>query len=238
MRAAVPFSMRLIRLASAGVAVLESRLEALEMPDGSLVAYCIQPALDPGEILPRYLGQCPAAEAGRICDTILDRVARLVTPALGFDGQPSNWAVKGGEPCYLDVTTPLMRDAQGRERLNLDLFLASLPWALQGLVRRFLLGEILGKYYQPRGVALDFLGNLHKEGLARLLPDFLARANARFSPAISRDEVDRYYAGDARTWSLLQRLRRWDRAWQRRVRRRTYPFLLPGPIDRGRVSLV
>ena len=31
---------------------------------------------------------------------------------------------------------------------------------------------------------------------------------------------------------LLQRLRRLDRAWQRRVRRRVYPFLLPGRIER------
>ena len=29
-------------------------------------------------------------------------------------------------------------------------------------------------------------------------------------------------------WALLQRLRRCDRWWQRRVRRRPYPFLLPG----------
>jgi hypothetical protein len=31
---------------------------------------------------------------------------------------------------------------------------------------------------------------------------------------------------------LLQRLRRADRWWQRTVRRRPYPFLLPGRIDR------
>jgi hypothetical protein len=34
-------------------------------------------------------------------------------------------------------------------------------------------------------------------------------------------------------WALLQRARRVDRAWQRHVRRRPYPFLLPGPVDRG-----
>jgi hypothetical protein len=33
-------------------------------------------------------------------------------------------------------------------------------------------------------------------------------------------------------YALIQRLRRLDRAWQRRVRRRPYPFLLPGPVAR------
>ena len=42
----------------------------------------------------------------------------------------------------------------------------------------------------------------------------------------------RVYASDARLWEVLLRLRRLDRAWQRRVRRREYPFLLPGRIDR------
>jgi hypothetical protein len=71
-----------------------------------------------------------------------------------------------------------------------------------------------------------------KERLERWLPAFLEESNARVRPALSQEEVRRYYAADARTWALLQRLRRLDRAWQRRVRRRPYPFLLPGRIER------
>lgn len=36
-----------------------------------------------------------------------------------------------------------------------------------------------------------------------------------------------------RLWLLLQRLRRFDRAWQRHVRRRSYGFLLPPPYRYG-----
>ena len=43
----------------------------------------------------------------------------------------------------------------------------------------------------------------------------------------------RYFARDKRLWLLMQRLRRADRAWQRRVRRRAYPFLLPPPYHYG-----
>ncbi len=51
-------------------------------------------------------------------------------------------------------------------------------------------------------------------------------------PPITSEEAERYYRDDARMWELLQRLRRADRWWQRTVRRRPYPFLLPGRIAR------
>jgi hypothetical protein len=45
-------------------------------------------------------------------------------------------------------------------------------------------------------------------------------------------DVRRYYRSDARLWALLLRIRTLDRSWQRRVRRRPYPFLLPREIER------
>jgi hypothetical protein len=130
------------------------------------------------------------------------------------------------------VTTPLLRDAERRERLDTELFMASLPAAFRPVVRRFMLDDILDPYYAPRPAALDVAGNLHKEGLARWVPDLVELANARLGIDLDIDEVRRYYRRDARLWSLLQRARRVDRAWQRHVRRRPYPFLLPGPVDR------
>ena len=57
-------------------------------------------------------------------------------------------------------------------------------------------------------------------------------ANERVSPAIDEPEVRRYYREDAGMWALLQRLRWLDRWWRRRVRKRQYPFLLPGEVER------
>jgi hypothetical protein len=107
-----------------------------------------------------------------------------------------------------------------------------LPWALRGTVRRFLLQSILDKYYSPRGVLVDLLGNLIKEGVSRWLGLGLEIVNTKIEPAIDEAEVRRYYREDAGMWALLQRLRRMDRMWQRRVRRRQYPFLLPGKVER------
>ena len=79
---------------------------------------------------------------------------------------------------------------------------------------------------------LDLTGNLLKERLEGWLPPFLDRFNAHLDEPLTEDEVRRHYRSDARLWSALLRIRRLDRAWRRRVRRRPYPFLLPGPIER------
>lgn len=112
------------------------------------------------------------------------------------------------------------------------LFMSSLPWALREPVRLAMCKSIFDKFYSQRGVLLDLLGNLYKERLDRLIPAFIARANPVLAHPLTGAEVRTYYEEDARMWALLQRLRRADRWWQRAVRRRAYPFLLPRAIAR------
>jgi hypothetical protein len=219
-------------LAQRGIAPLPSELHVVERAEGQPVVWCVQPRLSGDALLPNVLRRRPAAEGVALFEELLDRLDGAVDGTFGVDGQLSNWALVDGELHYLDVTTPMMRDADGAEVLDTSLFLASLPVLLRPAVRRFALRSILDKYYDPRGVLLDLLGNLLKERLDPLLPPFLEQANRRMSAPITVTEVRRSYAADARLWSLMQRLRRIDRHWQTRVRRRPYPFLLPGPIER------
>lgn len=220
------------RLRDAGVPVLGSRLFQLPGSDG-ISAFCVQPRLPKEALLPNWMRSISRADAERLFEKLLAFILGSVKPALGLDGQLSNWILADGEPAYLDVTTPMMRDEKGRECLDTDIFLASLPWLLRGPVRAFLMSSILDKYYEPRGVVLDLIGNLHKEKLDALIGPFLDLANRHFSSRpIQEAEIKRYYEDDARMWAFLQRLRRLDRAWQRKVRGRVYPFLLPGQIDR------
>lgn len=219
-------------LAGSGVRVAPTSIVAVERADGRQGVYCVQRVLPPEALLTAVLARTSETEARVVFAKLVTAALAAAGPRLGLDGQVSNWALVDGELVYFDVTTPMLRDGTGRERLDTDLFIASLPWAVRGLVRRFALGQILDKYYVPRGVVLDALANLVKEKLDRLLPALLEVANGRVTPAITEDDVRRYYASDAQMWELLQRLRRLDRAWQRRVRRRPYPFLLPAEIVR------
>jgi hypothetical protein len=192
--------------------------------------YCVQ-ALQP-LLLVDELRTADSETIDRRVEQLVGIVVGAVDGWLGLDGQISNWAVNGDELLYVDVTTPLLRDASGRDELDTDLFIASLPWALQGSVRRFLLDEILSHYYDPRAVLLDMAGNLVKERLAQVMEPLLRATNGAVSPPITTDEAMRYYRTDARMWELLQYLRQADRWWQKTARHRMYPFLLPGEIDR------
>lgn len=223
------FERYLADLRDAGCPVVESTLLRTDNPDGSFTVWCVQPLKDTSTFLEKRLGE-DGAEA--LLQILVERVASTIHPRLGLDAQASNWVWADGELAYLDVTTPMLRDAGGREQLDTDLFLASLPWALRGGVRRFLLSSILDKYYEPRGALIDLAGNLLKEGLEPLIAPLISMANEIVDRPIERAEVDAYYREDARMWALLQRLRRADRWWQMR-RGRVYPFLLPGNIERN-----
>jgi len=139
---------------------------------------------------------------------------------------------ENGELSLLDLSTPLLRDGGGADRLDLDLFLSIYPWALRRALRRVARG-IMAQYHDPRTVLLDAASNLHKERLDQWIPPFLASANAHVDPPLDAGAVRRYFTRDRRLWLLMQRLRRADRAWQRAARRRGYPFLLPPPYDYG-----
>jgi hypothetical protein len=226
------FEAQLQAFEAGGIPVLATGLQRVERPGTGPMAYCIQPLVETEAAAPLRLACDPSDRARELFESVLDLALSYVSPTRGFDAQLANWAVPDGSLVYLDVSTPLLRDGEGRERLDVDVFLASLPWALRGLVRRFMLRGILDAYYSSRGVVLDLLGNLIKEGLGERLSELVPIAARRLGEPVSVEEVRRHYARDARTWHLLQRLRRLDRAWQRHVRRRPYPFLLPGPVRR------
>lgn len=231
-RYAAVFADYLEALESRGVHVVPSTLRTVSAED-AIIAYCVQPVLDASRLLPTVLRAASREEGEHHITALFENIERAVGDGVGLDAQISNWVVEpDGSLGYLDVTTPLLRDAEGRERLETDVFLASLPWALRGIVKTFLLKGIVDKYHDPRGVTMDVLGNLHKERLTDVLDAWLELANERVSPPITRKEVDAYYNDDARTWALLLSLRRIDRKWQMGVRGRTYPFLLPGPVER------
>jgi len=215
-------------LTERGLVVAPSEVHAVGTDP--VTPYCVQPRYERLLVADLHTGDRDLIEkrAARLCELVV----AATRDGVGLDGQISNWAVNGDELVYLDVTTPLIQDADGKQRVDLDLFIASLPWAMRGPVRRFLLQEILSHYHAPRPVLLDVVGNLHKERATDAIPAFLAAANRMVDPPLSADEAAKYYRRDALMWEMLQRLRRADRWWQRRVRRRRYPFLLPGTIER------
>jgi hypothetical protein len=208
-------------------------VETSLMQVGESTLYCVQPLVAGENLAVNAYKSRDTAGRLELIDQIVERICSTVTPQIGLDGQLSNWvAHEDGTLRYIDVTTPFLRDENGKEQLDADVFLAALPWALRGTVKRLMLKSIIQVYYDVRSTIRDLLANLHKERLTEELPQIIERVNAVVEPAFTAKEIKKYYASDARTWALLLSLRRADRGWQRKVRRRSYPFLLPGNIAR------
>ena len=89
-------------------------------------------------------------------------------------------------------------------------------------------------------MALDLLGNFHKEGAPHLIDTGLDVVNEWLATAdipgprdpIRTTEVADYYRRDAQILGLFLRARRADRAIRTKVLRQRYDFLLPGKVAR------
>jgi hypothetical protein len=216
----------LAELSRRGIDVVDTAVRRVTGDDGRAVLYCVQPIL-PAEALAVEVARRDHELGRRLLERIVDAVLASVDERFGLDAQLSNWALVDDHPVYLDVTTPLLRDAAGETELDTGVFLASLPWILRPAVRRFVVPGIVDRYHDPRIVVLDLAANLLKEGLDQLVPIVADASQGRISPPLDEREIRRDRRSDALTWGVLQAVRRADRAWQRHVRHRPYPFLLP-----------
>ncbi len=137
---------------------------------------------------------------------------------VGLDGQLSNWVLIPTEPgkitpgdslLYIDTSSPLYR-VKGREQLDTEIFLKNAPSFLRLIIRKFFLKEVVNRYYDMRSVIIDLIANLYKEKRVDLIDSFIVRANdfLRESEipggAITRKEIDKYYANDAFIWRFFQ----------------------------------
>jgi hypothetical protein len=226
------FARYLERLDQRGLHVVPSALHLLDPGrDGRLVGYVVQPVLPAASLGPDIL-RAGVPDAGHpLLSAVVAGVLRTVDAQTGLDAQISNWSMLDDTVSYLDVTTPILYDENGLA-LDLDVLSAPYPWLLRPLLRRFAAPPIAAAYCEPRTVLVDLAANLYKERLTEWIPAVLEAANRELTEPITSNEVHRYYRSNARLWEVMLRLRRADRWWQRTVRRRTYPFLLPGPTRR------
>ena len=209
-----------------GIDVVDTTVRRVSGADGRTVLYCVQPVL-PADALAVAVARRDPDVGRTMLERIVDLVLGSVDDRFGLDAQLSNWAVIDGRAVYLDVTTPLLRDDTGADLLDTGVFLASLPWLLRPVIDRFVVPGIVDRYHDPRVVVLDLASNLLRERLDHLVPVVVEASSGRIASELDDDEIRRDRRLDALTWGALQAVRRLDRTWQRRVRRRAYPFLIP-----------
>lgn len=189
--------------------------------------------------------------------------ARTDGVEVALDGQLSNWSFAAAgpasrapatradsgaaasstaatpQPVLVDVGTPFIR-RNGRHSLDARVVVSPAPPGIRALLLRFVADSYQDDYFVPRTVALDLLGNFHKEGAPHRIESGLAVVNQWLATAdipgprepITATEVADYYRQDARLLGLFLQARRADRAIRTKVLRQGYDFLLPGKVAR------
>lgn len=218
------------RLTASGVAVVDTDVRSLERPGGSVVGYLVQPALDAEVLGPQLLRAADPAAGHPLIPAVVDSVLACTDGRTGVDAQLTNWAWINGRAVNLDVNTPFMWDESGRSVLDVDMFIAALPWIVRATQRRAV-PKIIGRWSEPRWTLLDLAMNLHKDDLAAWIPQVLATANPHLDEPIEAGELEARYHKEASLWVRIHRLKRIDRWWQRHVRRRRYEFLVAPRTD-------
>jgi hypothetical protein len=219
-------------LRARGVGVVHTDLQAHPGAAGTVHGYLVQPYVPHDLHLDTILRNADADRADALLSRLVAIVCESVDDRVGLDAQAANWVVQEDALECFDVSTPMLRTGDGREELDFSVFLSIYPWAARPLLAR-IAPEVMAQYHDARTVLLDFASNLHKDGLSDALPSLLRLANERLDRPLSPADVRNYFRRDKLLWATLQRLRLADRTWQRRIRHRAYPFLLPGRYRYG-----
>lgn len=175
---------------------------------------------------------------------------------LGFDGQIPNWAfirfgpshpvIEENEPLlYIDTTTPLIR-GEGKEQLDTEIFIKSIPLILRPIVRRTLLQQVLDRYYRPRDVVLDLIASFITHHRGDLVPRMVELANQGMGKEIpelglepfSAKEILSYNRKDVLIWKFFRQMKRLDRFITEKIFGKSYEQRLPSGSPRFWENLV
>ncbi len=238
------------RLERAGVRVAPTDAVTVARPRRPPVVYLVQPRLAAQSLGDRLLRTADDRTLRSALGAALAVVAALARHPgtegveVALDGQLSNWSFADDPasepPVLVDVGTPFLR-RDGQHLMDREVLLAPVPPGLRAYYRRQRLVEAyLDDYFVPRTLAVDLLGNFHKEGAAHRLPLGLDVVDAWLATEglpgpvdpVTTEEVERYYRKDADLLALYLRLRRMDRFLRTRVLRGTYDYVLPGRVAR------
>jgi hypothetical protein len=212
-----------------GIAVAPCEFEFHTPPQGPAVLYLRQPLYANTSLLVQILRR--GSHLPDIIDQVLDAIEQI-DGRVGLDAQLSNWVDVDGHATLIDTSTPFLRSEHGVDSIDAAMLLRPFPAIVRPALRRLVVPGIVNRYHTPRAAGVDLVANLHKEHLEQFIEPLCARIGTRFGEAITPDEARKYYRSDARLWSAIQAAKRSQRRWERTVRGRTYPFLIPERIQR------
>lgn len=213
-------------LRSAGLTVIDTTVQAVER-DGAVAGYLVQPLL-PAATLGHNVLAAAEPDPDHEFLVALGQTLEVVSDRLSIDAQVTNWSWDGSTLTLIDVGTPFMWDQSGALQLDLKPYTPMISAPLRGVVMKDLT-KMIDRWRAPRGVAVDVVANLYREGLDVWVEPMITALNRRLGDGVTpvvADEARAIYDEDLKTWPRLNKLKKLERAWQTGVRRRPYDFFI------------
>lgn len=208
-----------------------------DVTPGRVVVYIVQEQVPEDTTGHTAIYHLTAVDVNRLLLAVLSETAKVFdfnrmhigSQEIGFDPRLSNWTIVGFDPelpalsehvrlAYLDTSTPLMRRS-GQEQFDMLPFVRGMPGFVPMFIRRYLLNDMISRYYDFRRSVLDLIADLYSEGRSDLVPwltdsvnwFFLAeRMETHFRP-LTVSEVEAHHRRDALYWRTYMTLRRLSR---------------------------
>ncbi len=130
------------------------------------------------------------------------------------------------------MTTPLLSDDAGRTRLDSELLLAAYPWVSRPALRRFVVPTVIARYHDRRSVLRDVAANLIKERLEPWIEPADRRLGAVSGASRSTPRRSAVTTARTRACGSGSSASAAATAAGTGCAGRTYPFLIPGQIER------
>lgn len=219
-------------LEAVDVRCVRTDLVTVDREDGSAVVYHCQPRLDPATLADQILRAAEPSADHPVVGAVIDATARSLAAGLPIDSQFANWCWLDEQVWQLDFSTPLMVDQRGDICFDSTGFQREYPLVVRRLVYRELM-KVAPHYSELDWVLTDVMTQLYRQGLEAWCDPFAAACRERHGVDVSPAEARTRYESDLRFYPNLLRLKRAQRAWMQRTRRR-YDGLLPVTTSFGR----
>ena len=219
-------------MTSRGVSCVATVMHTLDRADGSAVVYHCQPLLTSELLGDQILHRTQPDAELPLLTAVVDLVVRVVGDGIPMDSQFANWYWFEDRPWQLDLSTPLMLKPTGDICFDTTGFVREYPTLVRRVVYKELM-KVAPGFADVEWVLTDLMVQLYRSGLDHWCAPVAAAARTRHGIEPSATLAKERFDADAKFFPNLLRLKRLQRAWMQRTRRR-YDTLLPATTSFGR----
>lgn len=213
-------------LRASGGKVLPHATRRVRRDDGRHVGYVVQPLVRRGELAETVLTSEPPEAFHPLLVAVRDFVVRCADDHLILDAQIPNFAWRDGEIWLLDITSPARFDADGQlDYPNLPLANQLVPAPLRPALGKAS-ADIFRLYRGHHGALTQVVVFLHRIGAEAWVEPAIATFNEALDEPIELNEVRARWERNVKEFPRVKKLLMVQRAWQEKVRRRPYEYLI------------